>query len=66
MLAVVLLVHLHILEYPHADRPEYDHALFDASVRGLRERTMSMEQIAHFLVGKIEGSPGRAKMVRPF
>jgi hypothetical protein len=63
-LDVLLVVHLHILEYPHADRPEYGQGLFDARVRGLRERTTSMEQIAYFLVGKIEGGQDRARTVR--
>ena len=53
---LILLVHLHILEYPHANKPEYDHNIFDSRVRGLRERTKSLEDICYFLVGRLEGN----------
>ncbi|KAG6828551.1 hypothetical protein H0H92_007576 [Tricholoma furcatifolium] len=53
---LILLINLHILEYPHANRPEYDHAIFDPQVRGLKERIKILEDIAYFLVAKIEGT----------
>ena len=59
---LILLVHLHILEYPHANNSEYDHDLFNSRTRGLRERATAMEDITYFLVGKIEGKT--AKIVR--
>ncbi|KAH9479899.1 hypothetical protein JR316_0008495 [Psilocybe cubensis] len=42
---LILLVHLHILEYPLANNPEYDHQIFNPRTRGLRERTKVMEDI---------------------
>ena len=53
--SLLLLVHLHLLEYPSANNPEYDQNLFDPNVRGLRDRVNSMENMSYFLVGKIEG-----------
>ena len=52
-LPLLLLIHLHILEFPQADNPEYDQNIFDA-LRGLRNRTNSMQDICHFLIGKLE------------
>ncbi|KAJ7155854.1 hypothetical protein C8R46DRAFT_1356262 [Mycena filopes] len=60
---LVLLIHLHLLQYPHANKPEYDHNLFDARVRGLRDRTRTMEDICYFLITRIEGSKERARKV---
>jgi len=54
-LPLLLLVHLYILQYPHANDAEYDHDLFNPRVRGLRDRTRTMEDIAYFLVSRIEG-----------
>ncbi|KIM88355.1 hypothetical protein PILCRDRAFT_814255 [Piloderma croceum F 1598] len=51
---LLLLVHLHLLEYPSVNNPEYDQNLFDPNVRGLRDRVNSMENMSYFLVGKIE------------
>lgn len=59
---LILLVHLHILEYPQANNPEYDHQIFNPRTRGLRERAKIMEDVAYFLVGKVEGKS--AKSVR--
>jgi hypothetical protein len=56
-LPLVLLVHIHLLGYPHADEPEYDQHVFDAKTRGLRDRTKTMEELSYFLVGKIEHKP---------
>ncbi|KAG6853130.1 hypothetical protein C0991_006653 [Blastosporella zonata] len=53
---LILLIHLHILEYPHANKPEYDPNLFEPRVRGLKERTKSLEDISYFLVGRLEGT----------
>lgn len=53
---LILLVHLHILEYPHANEPEYDHHIFDSRVRGLRERIKSLEDTFYFLVGRLHGN----------
>ncbi|TFK39587.1 hypothetical protein BDQ12DRAFT_665401 [Crucibulum laeve] len=51
---ILILLHLHILEYPQANKPEYDHNIFNGQVRGLRDRTKLMEDICYFLVGKVE------------
>ncbi|KAF7345583.1 hypothetical protein MVEN_01577000 [Mycena venus] len=60
---LILLIHLHLLQYPHANRPEYDHNVFDAQVRGLRDRTRTMEDVCYFLVAKIEGTKDRVRKV---
>ena len=57
------LVHLHLLQYPLANNPEYDQNLFNTNMRGLRDRTKSMEDICYFLVGKVEGRKESAKSV---
>ncbi|KAJ7036646.1 hypothetical protein C8F04DRAFT_1095223 [Mycena alexandri] len=61
--SLVLLIHLHLLQYPHANKPEYDHNLFDARVRGLRDRTRTMEDVSYFLITRIEGSKERARKI---
>lgn len=53
--ALLLLVHLHILEYPRSNRAEYDCDMFNTHKRGLRERSTIMEDITYFLIGKLEG-----------
>jgi len=53
-LPLILLVHIHLLGYPHADEPEYDEHVFNVKMRGLRDRTKTMEDLCYFLVGKIE------------
>jgi hypothetical protein len=53
--SLLLLVHLHLLEYPSANNPEYDQNLFNPNVRGLRDRVNSMENVCYFLLRKIEG-----------
>ncbi|KAJ6621536.1 hypothetical protein B0H10DRAFT_2017709 [Mycena sp. CBHHK59/15] len=62
---LILLVHLHILQYPHANKPEYDHNIFDSHFRGLRDRTRTMEDICYFLVGRIEGTKDLARKILP-
>ncbi|KAI0313204.1 hypothetical protein OF83DRAFT_1142519, partial [Amylostereum chailletii] len=54
-LPIVLLIHIHLLQYPHANSPEYDEHVFDPKTRGLRDRAKTMEDLCYFLVGKIEG-----------
>jgi hypothetical protein len=56
-LPLLLLVHIHLLGYPHADEPEYDEHVFNIKMRGLRDRTKTMEDLCYFLVGKIEHKP---------
>ena len=56
-LPLLLLIHIHLLGYPHADEPEYDEHVFDVKMRGLRDRTKTMEDLSYFLVGKIEHKP---------
>lgn len=51
----LLLVHLCILDYPHANKSEYDQDLFNATTRGLRERVKTMEDVTYFLVNSIVG-----------
>lgn len=60
---LLLLVHLHLLDYPLANNPEYGQNLFDPHVRRLRDRVTSMQDMCYFLVGKIEGRKGSAKAV---
>jgi hypothetical protein len=55
-LPLILLVHLHILEYPHANKSEYDHNIFNGRVRGLRDRIKTLEDICYFIVGRLEGN----------
>ncbi|KAJ7773581.1 hypothetical protein DFH07DRAFT_801216 [Mycena maculata] len=67
---LILLVHLRILQYPHANKPEYDHNVFDSRVRGLRDRTKTMEDVCYFLVTRIKGKNlrrmySRLKQPRP-
>ncbi|KAJ7498205.1 hypothetical protein B0H11DRAFT_834746 [Mycena galericulata] len=60
---LIVLVHLYILQYPHANKPEYDHKMFDPRIRGLRDRTRTMEDICYFLVSRIEGKEGVRKVI---
>ncbi|KAJ7147703.1 hypothetical protein C8R43DRAFT_1010465 [Mycena crocata] len=62
---LILLVHLHILQYPHANKPEYDHNVFNPSIRGLRDRTRTMEDVCYFLVSRVEGTKELARKVIP-
>ncbi|KAF8074586.1 hypothetical protein FPV67DRAFT_1474082 [Lyophyllum atratum] len=62
---LIILVHLHILEYPHANKPEYDHNIFEPRVRGLRERTKLLEDVAYFLVGRLEGTARKVLSTYP-
>ncbi|OJT12315.1 hypothetical protein TRAPUB_11142 [Trametes pubescens] len=57
---LLIILHLHLLNYPLQDATGYDERLFDAA-RGMRERNKAMEDISYFLVGKIERSKERAK-----
>ncbi|KAL1741498.1 hypothetical protein HDZ31DRAFT_66871 [Schizophyllum fasciatum] len=61
--SLLLLVHLHLLEYPYADKPEYDHNVFNPKIRGMKDRTKTMEDISHFLVRKLERD--RVKSILP-
>ncbi|KAJ7773613.1 hypothetical protein DFH07DRAFT_801257 [Mycena maculata] len=63
---LILLVHLHILQYPHANKPEYDHNVFDPRVRGLRDRTKTMEDVCYFLVTRIEGKELTRKVISTY
>lgn len=60
---LLIILHLHLLNYPLQDATGYDERLFDPS-RGMRDRNKAMEDITYFLVGKIEGSKERVKSVR--
>ena len=64
-LPLLLLIHIHLLGYPRADEPEYDEHVFNVKLRGLRDRIKTMEDLCHFLVGKIESSKPRLKSVSP-
>jgi hypothetical protein len=59
-----LLIHLHLLQYPHSNKPEYDHNVFDTRIRGLRDRTRTMEDVCYFLVSRIAGTKERVRKVR--
>ncbi len=61
--SLLIILHLHLLNYPLQDATGYDERLFDPS-RGMRDRSKAMEDITYFLVGKIEGGKERAKGVR--
>ena len=60
---LLILVHLHLLDYPLNISSSYDERLFDPTRTSLRERTKALEDIAYFLVGKLEGGKGRARSV---
>ncbi|KAJ7235563.1 hypothetical protein C8J57DRAFT_1248399 [Mycena rebaudengoi] len=62
---LILLVHLHILQYPHANNTEYDHNIFNPRLRGLRERAKTMQDMCYFLVGRVEAKREAAKKVLP-
>ncbi|KAF8210954.1 hypothetical protein K438DRAFT_2011392 [Mycena galopus ATCC 62051] len=62
---LILLIHLHLLQYPHANKPEYDHNIFDARVRGFRDRSRTMEDVCYFLVSRIEGTKERVRKAIP-
>ncbi|EGN95154.1 hypothetical protein SERLA73DRAFT_162709 [Serpula lacrymans var. lacrymans S7.3] len=64
-ISLVLLIHLHILGYPHANNTEYDQDMFNPRHRGLRERTKTMEDIGYFLVNRIEGHPESIRRILP-
>ncbi|KAJ7650995.1 hypothetical protein FB45DRAFT_889291 [Roridomyces roridus] len=51
---LILLIHLHIIQYPHANKPEYDQNIFNPRVRGVRDRTKTMEDVCYFLVSRID------------
>ena len=60
---LLIILHLHLLGYPLRDAAGYDERLFDAARRGMRERSKALEDIAFFLVGRIEGGRERARAV---
>ncbi|KAL0063513.1 hypothetical protein AAF712_009610 [Marasmius tenuissimus] len=64
-LPLLLLIHLHILQFPHVNEPQYDINLFNTSHRGLKERMKLMEDIYFFLVVCCEGSRASAKKILP-
>ncbi|TFK17883.1 hypothetical protein FA15DRAFT_675736 [Coprinopsis marcescibilis] len=64
-LPLLLLVHLHILDYPSANDPEYGQDLFNPRIRGLKDRTRSMEDVVYFLISCLERGKGAAKMILP-
>ena len=53
--SLLLLIHLHLLNFPSTDALNYDEKLFDPKTRGIRERVSTMEDVSYFLVGKVEG-----------
>lgn len=61
---LLLLLHLHLLSYPHADEPGYGPHLFDPAARGLRDRARAMQDVCAFLVRALEGAP-RARQLLP-
>lgn len=61
--SLLILVHLHLLNYPLKDASGYDDRLFDPMLRGIRERTKAMEDISYFLVGQVEEGRERARSV---
>ncbi|KAI0664399.1 hypothetical protein C8Q70DRAFT_234350 [Cubamyces menziesii] len=61
---LLIILHLHLLDYPLHDATGYDERLFDPT-RGMRERNKAMEDISYFLVAKIERSKERAKSILP-
>ena len=42
---LLLFIHLHILEYTHANNAEYDHNIFSPCTRGLQEHAKTMEDV---------------------
>ncbi|GBE86319.1 predicted protein [Sparassis crispa] len=62
--SLLVLVHLHLLDYPLKQAAQYDERLFNSKTNGIRERTKAMEDICYFLLGRIEGRD-RAKAILP-
>ncbi|KAI0796119.1 hypothetical protein C8Q75DRAFT_362241 [Abortiporus biennis] len=60
---LLVLIHLHLLQYPLKDASGYDENIFNASTRGIGERTKALEDITFFLITKIEGQ--QAKKILP-
>ncbi|KZT07535.1 uncharacterized protein LAESUDRAFT_758541 [Laetiporus sulphureus 93-53] len=63
--SLLLLTHLHLLNFPPQDASRYDEHLFHPTRSGIRERTRAMEEICYFLVGKIEGGKPHARSILP-
>ena len=64
--SLLLLVHLHLLNFPLKDAAGYDEQLFDPSINDFRKRTKAMEDICYFLVGKVQGGREHAKAVSAY
>ena len=60
---LLVILHLHLLGFPLRAAAGLDERLFDATRRGMHERAKALEDIAFFLVGRIEGARERAKAV---
>ena len=60
---LLIILHLHLLNFPLRDAAGYDERLFDATSRGMGQRSKALEDIAFFLVGKIEGTRERTRSV---
>jgi hypothetical protein len=62
---LLLLLHLHLLNYPFDSQNPLDEHTFDSNVYSASSRSKSMEDISFFLVSKIEGQRGIAKKILP-
>ena len=60
---LLIILHLHLLNFPLRDAAGFDERLFDATSRGMGQRSKALEDIAFFLVGKIEGTRERTRAV---
>ncbi|KAM5530821.1 hypothetical protein V8D89_015511 [Ganoderma adspersum] len=61
---LLIILHLHLLDFPLQDASGYDERLFHHT-RGMRDRNKALEDITYFLVGKLEGTKERAKSILP-
>lgn len=62
-LSLILLIHLHILNYPRANEPQYDNHLFDGRLKGLKDRVKMMEDICYFLTSQLETSARNVRIL---
>lgn len=60
---LMILIHLHLLNFPLKVSAAYDEYLFSPQKHGIGDRSKTFEEISYFLVSKIEGTRSQAKKV---
>ena len=53
---LILLIHLHLLNFPLKTSSGYDENLFNPQKHGIGERSKTLEDVSFFLVSKLEGN----------